>query len=61
MYGIEIIMEHKNIYKIAYNSIHMIERPSYLCRNTPGVLHDTSKPKNTRLETEQPLLVKPTF
>lgn len=44
----------KNIYKIAYNSIHMIERPSYLCRNSSGVLHDTSNPKFTRLETGKP-------
>tara|TARA_Y100000310_G_C20656024_1_gene802013 strand:- start:619 stop:1578 length:960 start_codon:yes stop_codon:yes gene_type:complete len=40
-----------NIYKIAYNSINKIERPSYLCRNTSGVLDDTSNPKLTRLET----------
>ena len=30
------------------------ERPSYLCRNISGVLHDTSKPKFTRLETVKP-------
>lgn len=44
----------KNIYKIAYNSIHFMNRPSYLCRNTSGVLHDTSKPQFTRLETVKP-------
>ena len=44
----------KNIYKIAYTSIHSIERPSYLCRNTSGVLHDIPKPKFTRLETDKP-------
>ena len=43
-----------NIYKIAYNSIHKIERPNYLCRNTSGVLDDTSKPKFTRSETIKP-------
>ena len=41
----------KNIYKIAYNSIHKKNRPSYLCRNSSDVLHDTSKPKFTRPET----------
>ena len=30
------------------------ERPSYLCRNISGVLHDTSKPKFTRPETVKP-------
>ena len=40
-----------NIYKIAYNSIHSMDRPSYLCRNSSDVLDDTSKPKFTRLET----------
>ena len=44
----------KNIYKIAYNSIHNLDRPSYLCRNTSGVLHDTSKSKFTRPETGKP-------
>ena len=44
----------KNIYKIAYNSIHNIERPSYLCRTTSGVLHDIPKPKFTRSETGKP-------
>lgn len=44
----------KNIYKIAYNSINKLERPSYLCRKSSGVLHDTSKPKFTRLETGKP-------
>jgi len=43
-----------NIYKIAYNSIYKIERPSYLCRNSSGVLDDTSKPKFTRLEIVKP-------
>ena len=43
-----------NIYKIAYNSIHKIERPNYHCRNTSGVLDDTSKPKFTRSETIKP-------
>ncbi len=33
----------KNIYKIAYNSINKLERPSYLCRKSSDVLHDTSK------------------
>jgi hypothetical protein len=33
-----------NIYKIAYNSINSIERPSYLCRNNSGMLNDISKP-----------------
>ena len=28
----------KNIYKIAYNSIHNLDRPYYLCRKTSGVL-----------------------
>jgi len=41
----------KNIYKIAFNSIHKKDRPGYLCRNSSGVLHDTSKPKFTRSET----------
>ena len=40
-----------NIYKIAYNSIHKKNRPSYLCRNSSCVLDDTSKPKFTRPET----------
>ena len=40
-----------NIYKIAYNSVHKKNRPSYLCRNSSGVLDDTSKPKFTRHET----------
>ena len=44
----------KNIYKIAYNSINKLERPSYLCRKSSGVLHDTSKSKFTRLETGKP-------
>jgi hypothetical protein len=57
----------KNIYKIAYNSIHNIERPeylqrkyevskkpSYLCRTTSRVLHDIPKPKFTRSETGKP-------
>ena len=48
----------KNIYKIAYNSIHNIERPSYLCRNSSGVLHDTSKPQFTRPETVKPCSIK---
>ena len=44
-----------NIYKIAFNSIHKKNRPSYLCRNNKsGVLDDTSKPKFTRLETVKP-------
>ena len=44
-----------NIYKIAYNSIHKIERPSYLCRNNlSGILDDVSKPKFTRSETGKP-------
>lgn len=44
-----------NIYKIAFNSIHKKDRPSYLCRNNKsGVLDDTSKPKFTRLETVKP-------
>ena len=37
----------KNIHKITYNAINGKERPSYLCRNISGVLHDTSKPKFT--------------
>ena len=40
-----------NIYKIAYNSVHNLNRPSYLCRNLSGVLDDTSNPKFTRPET----------
>lgn len=44
----------KNIYKIAFNSINNMDRPSYLCRNSSGVLHDTSKPQFTRLETVKP-------
>ena len=44
----------KNIYKISYTSIHSIERPSYLCRNISGILHDIPKPKFTRLETDKP-------
>ena len=43
-----------NIYKIAYNSIHKLDRPEYLCRNTSGVLDDTSKSKFTRPETDKP-------
>ncbi len=44
-----------NIYKIAYNSIHKIDRPSYLCRsNLSGTLDDVSKPKFTRSETGKP-------
>lgn len=43
-----------NIYKIAYNSIHNMNRPSYLCRNLSDVLDDTSKPQFTRLETVKP-------
>ena len=40
-----------NIYKIAFNSIHKRDRPSYLCRNNKsGVLDDTSKPKFTRID-----------
>jgi len=35
----------KNIYKIAFNSIHSMNRPNYLCRNTSGVLHDITKTK----------------
>ena len=35
----------KNIYKIAYNSIHSMDRPSYLCRNSSGVLDDITKTK----------------
>lgn len=54
IYGIEIVMEQKNIYKIAYNSIHMIERPRYLCKNSSGILHDIPNPKFTRLETYKP-------
>ena len=42
-----------NIYKIASNSINKIERPSYLCRNSSGVLDDTSKSKFTRSETSK--------
>ena len=34
-----------NIYKIAYNSIHNINRPSYLCRNSLGVLNNITKTK----------------
>ena len=34
-----------NIYKIAYNSIHNMNRPSYLCRNSSGVLDDITKTK----------------
>ena len=30
---------------------YKINRPSYLCRNSSGVLDDTSKPKFTRHET----------
>ena len=44
----------KNIYKIAYNSINSMDRPSYLCRNLSDVLHDTSNPQFTRLETVKP-------
>jgi len=44
----------KNIYKIVYNSINKLERPSYLCRKSSDVFHDTSKPKFTRLETDKP-------
>ena len=44
----------KNIYKIAYNSINKLERPSYLYRKSSDVLHDTSKSKFTRLETSKP-------
>ncbi len=47
-----------NIYKIAYNSIHNIERPSYLCRNTSDILDDMSKPKCTRPETVKPCSIK---
>jgi len=43
------------------NSINKLERPSYLskitfglCRKSLGVLHDTSKQKFTRLETDKP-------
>lgn len=44
-----------NIYKIAYNSIHKIDRPSYLCRsNLSGTLDDVSKPKFTHSETGKP-------
>ena len=28
----------QHIYNIAYNSIHNLDRPDYLCRNTSGVL-----------------------
>ena len=66
MCGIEIVME-QNIYKIAYNSINKLERPSYLskitsdlCRKSLGVLHDISKPKFTRLEIKDLPLVKQT-
>ncbi len=30
---------------------YYMNRPSYLCRNSSGVLDDTSKPKFTRPET----------
>ena len=41
-----------NIYMIAYNSIHKIGTPSYLCRSNLSVtLDDVSKPKFTRSET----------
>ena len=40
-----------NIYKIAYNAIHEIDRPKYLCRgNLSGTLDDVSKSKFTRPE-----------
>ena len=42
-----------NIYKIAFNSINKIKRPSYLFRNSSGVLDDTSKSKFTRSETSK--------
>ena len=47
----------KNIHKITYNAINGKERPSYLCRNISGVLHDTSKSKFTRPETVKPLSI----
>ncbi len=50
----EIIDKKLKDSKIAYNSVHNIDRPSYLCRNSSGVLHDTSKPKFTRPETGKP-------
>ena len=44
-----------NIYKIAYNSIHKIERPRYLCRsNLSDTLDDVSKPKFTHSDTGKP-------
>ena len=54
MYGIEIVIQQKTSTKIAYNSIHFINRLRYLCRNTSGVLQDTLKPKFTELETIKP-------
>jgi transposase len=47
----------KNIYKITSNIINKKDRPSYLQRSSikkSDVLHDTSKPKFTRLETVKP-------
>ena len=44
------MVKHKTEdYKIS--AVNNIDRPSYLCRNLSGVLHDTSKPKFTRPET----------
>ncbi len=43
-------MTTTNIF-MTYNSVHKKNRPSYLCRNSSGVLDDTSKPKFTRHET----------
>ena len=45
--------EATNIYKIASNPINKIKRPSYLCRNSSGVLDNTSKSKFTRSETSK--------
>lgn len=45
----------KNIYKIAYNAIHNIERPKYLCREINQALITTSpKPKFTRHAKAKP-------
>ena len=45
-----------NIYKIAYNAIHKLERPTYLCRETSNQALKPSchKKKSTRSEMTKP-------
>ena len=44
----------KGVNNTTYNSIYKLEIPSYLCRKSSDVLHDTSKTKFTRPETGKP-------